>query len=164
VDVRKFLEDKENASIERKQTARVNVRTDQPDPDMENAVIRTVAGFLNADGGVLILGQHDDGTVVGIQRDLDSLRGRPDEDGYEQYLVTLLIGAVGKPRTKRAKIEFVDYNGVTVCLVRVQPYHKETWAKLRGEGEREKKFFVRIGNTTQRLVDDEITTYVRDHF
>ncbi len=40
-------------------------------------IAETVASFMNADGGVLVIGVKDDGTVVGIDKDLDVLGLQP---------------------------------------------------------------------------------------
>ena len=40
-------------------------------------IAETVAAFMNADGGVLLIGVADDGTVVGFEKDLDVLGFQP---------------------------------------------------------------------------------------
>ena len=50
----------ESLSVEFKSTLRVNMHTRQPDPRMEFTCLRTIAGFMNARGGTLIIGVADD--------------------------------------------------------------------------------------------------------
>jgi dnd system-associated protein 4 len=38
-------------------------------PELVKVVVRTVAAFLNSDGGNLLIGVDDDGSVVGIEKD-----------------------------------------------------------------------------------------------
>src|SRR5206468_7845903 len=60
----------ESKWVEFKQTGRVNVHTGQPDKVMGDMVVRAVAGFMNAEGGILLLGVTDTGDVSGIEVDL----------------------------------------------------------------------------------------------
>jgi hypothetical protein len=46
----------------------------------EQIIARTVAGFLDAEGGTLHIGVNDDGVAVGVERDFAASppgRGRP---------------------------------------------------------------------------------------
>jgi hypothetical protein len=57
---------------------RWNIRAGQPDKKMEHVILKTVCGFLNADGGQLLIGVDDDGAVVGLDHDyVDPAQGRP---------------------------------------------------------------------------------------
>ena len=46
-------------------------------------VVKTLAGFLNAEGGTLLIGVDDAGAVIGLAGDYEALRKR-DRDGFEQ--------------------------------------------------------------------------------
>src|SRR4051812_20966554 len=46
----------EGTTTEFKATIRVNLHTRQPDPKMELSCLKTIAGFLNSNGGTLIVG------------------------------------------------------------------------------------------------------------
>lgn len=53
----------ESSEVEFKSTLRVNLHTGSRDPRMELAVLKTIAGFLNSDGGILTIGIADDGPL-----------------------------------------------------------------------------------------------------
>ena len=59
----------ENKHIEFKETFSKNIRTGQKDKDIEKSSLKNIVGFLNADGGTLIIGVSDDGTVTGVEDD-----------------------------------------------------------------------------------------------
>ncbi|MDZ4748865.1 MAG: putative DNA binding domain-containing protein [Saprospiraceae bacterium] len=59
----------ETDQVEFKSTLRKNLFTGEKDPAMEMAVVKTIAGFLNTDGGVLFVGVNDEGEILGIQHD-----------------------------------------------------------------------------------------------
>ena len=52
----------ESEAVELKSTMRTNLHTGTKDPRMELAVLKTLAGFLNTNGGTLIVGVSDDGS------------------------------------------------------------------------------------------------------
>lgn len=65
-----------------------------PQKVLEKVVARTVAGFLNAQGGLLVIGADDNGTPLGLDADLATL-GRKDLDGFQQTLVQVLATYLG---------------------------------------------------------------------
>ncbi len=64
-----LLQAGENEVSEFKASARWDYREGRIAHAMEDAVIRTLAGFANHRGGSLILGVDDDGSVIGLAKD-----------------------------------------------------------------------------------------------
>jgi hypothetical protein len=58
----------EGARVEFKQTARINLATKQRDPAIELMVVKSIAGFMNAPGGTLLIGVADRGDVFGTEK------------------------------------------------------------------------------------------------
>lgn len=57
---------------------------------MTFAALKTIAAFLNTEGGDLLIGVADDGSVVGIERDrLDN------DDKFMLHLVQVVRNALG---------------------------------------------------------------------
>ena len=60
----------ESKTLEFKSTLRWNLKEDrQDDKGVTHAVLKTIAAFLNTEGGDLLIGVADDGSIVGIERD-----------------------------------------------------------------------------------------------
>lgn len=76
----------ESQRVEFKATAQWNVKADCEDKRMGHAVVRTVCGFLNAEGGTLFVGVGDGGKPLGLNADLGTLTKKPNLDGYELFL------------------------------------------------------------------------------
>ena len=63
---------------------------------MEHVVVKTVCGFLNAEGRTLLIGVDDDGQVVGLEKDLSTLGRKPrherrlERKGTTNYVQTNL--------------------------------------------------------------------------
>lgn len=62
--VAEIIENDEDFSVEFKSTARWDLREDKPSRAMEDAVVKTVAGFVNTDGGTLLIGVGPDRQIV----------------------------------------------------------------------------------------------------
>jgi hypothetical protein len=150
----------ESDTLEFKETARLNVRTGQVDKEMQKAVVKTVAAFFNSRGGTLFIGVNDAGLSVGLDRDLATLGSRPNVDGYEQALRTLLNNAIGRERCAEVEITFPVVDGTQVCMIRVPAAGRPVYAS---DGATQ-QLFVRSGNTTQSLNVKEAYAYCEGHF
>ena len=84
-------------------------------------IVRSVCGFLNAEGGELIIGVADDGSPVGIDR--DHPKGQPfSGDKYQLFItVNLLRPHLTQPLAGLVEIRLEEYEGKTVCVVDVKP-------------------------------------------
>jgi predicted HTH transcriptional regulator len=76
--------------VEFKSTLRTNLHTGQPDERIQLSVLKTIAGFLNAGGGTLVIGVDDDENVLGLAAD-----AFPNEDKMGLHLVNLIRDRVG---------------------------------------------------------------------
>ena len=110
----------EGDRVEFKSTARWNTRSGAKDPRMEDEVVVTVAGFMNATGGTLLLGIDDDGGVHGLADDYAVVPGR-DRDGFELWLRTMLAERLGRAVTADIGVTFAEVDGRDVCRVDVAP-------------------------------------------
>jgi ATP-dependent Lon protease len=138
----------ESASVEFKQTARVNVMTKQRDQVIELMAIKSVAAFMNSRGGTLLMGVTDAGEVRGIETDLKTLGSKQNRDGFELWLTGLLDNRLGPTATSNVSITFAEFPEGTVCRIDVRPGKKPTF--VRG-GKGEADLYVRLNNSTRLL-------------
>jgi hypothetical protein len=82
----------ESDQLEFKSSLSWSYRGNQIDKRLESVVLKTIAAFANADGGKLIIGVDDEGTVLGLERDYVTLRGSKDE--FELHLRNLVQSAI----------------------------------------------------------------------
>jgi hypothetical protein len=158
--VAELLHEMETLKIEFKKTARVPTNSEVPEKVINEAVIKTVAAFLNTQGGTLGIGISDDGDVFGIQLDLDYKR--QDLDGYQNWLSTLLMNSIGQaPVAKHTSIRFETVGDHVVCLIDVTPSSAPVYADtVKGK----EVFYVRVGNTTRILSGAEMVDYIGHRF
>jgi len=149
----------ENIALEYKASMRWDLRTQQVNKALEKGIAKTVAGFLNSEGGTLLIGVADDCTVLGIEYDLKTI-GRKDRDGYEQKLHQVLTDALGAEFSQYQHVSFEESEGKTVCIVRVEPSSKPVYLTDKGF----KEFYVRVGNTTRPLDMQAAHNYISMHW
>ena len=93
--VRELIRRGESDRLEFKSTARWNLHTAARDERMEMVIAKAVAGFLNTDGGTLLIGVDDSGTVLGLVNDFSTVRGA-DADRFELWLRDFLTTTLGQ--------------------------------------------------------------------
>lgn len=148
----------ESDVLEFKSSARWDIRRDKQSPEMEAVIIKTVAGFLNSElGGALLIGVDDSSQIIGLQHDYRTLK-RQDRDGFENFLVTLLLGAYGKDVTPLLRIDFHEVDGKDVCRISAKSAPKAVFVP---DGTRGERFYIRAGNTTRELSMREALEYCK---
>lgn len=151
----------ESKTLEFKSTLRWNLKTDQRDDKViTHAALKTIAAFLNTEGGDLLIGVADDGTVVGIERD-----GLANDDEFMRHLAQVVRNALGDRAGTciDPKTQVVD--GKTVCVVSCQRSPEPVYLRWkRTEAADDGDFFVRSGPGTVKLSPESAGEYVRTRF
>ncbi|MGV1048293.1 MAG: HsdR family type I site-specific deoxyribonuclease [Solirubrobacterales bacterium] len=155
-----LIEKDEQFGVEFKSTARWNLREGCKDERMEDAVVKTIAGFLNTDGGTLLIGIGDDGGVIGLEHDLPLVKPA-NADGFVNWLTTHLVNAITAPAVMRTRARIDRLGDLEVCRVDVADSSAPITARM-SDGAR--AFWVRMNNSTRRLTDVETQEYIRDHW
>jgi predicted HTH transcriptional regulator len=127
---------------------------------MEQVIAKTVCGFLNADGGTLLIGVDDEGTPLGLDADLAVMKF-PDVDRYQLWLRDLLSSTLGRSAAGAVEVEFStvpEPDGPLVCRVTCPSASRPTY--LRATKTAEPEFWLRIGNSTRQLDLADATDYV----
>lgn len=163
-DLKDVLRLGESQTVEFKSTARWNVRASQHDKRMEHAIVKTVCGFLNSEGGRLFIGVDDDGHPVGLDDDLRTLGSRATRDGFELWLRQHLDSNLSVPTAGIVKVEFEQVDGTTICVLSVAASGKPVFAKPLDGSLGPTDFWVRVGNATKQLHGDDMLEYQESHW
>ena len=150
----------ETFDVEFKSTARWNLREERKDKRIEDAMVKTIAGFLNTDGGTLLIGVGDDGEIVGLSYDLPLVTPR-SADGLVNWLTTHLINALTKPAVMRTRARIDQLGDGKICRVDVSSSSIPVTARMSGG---KKRFWVRMNNSTRDLAGAEADEYIQDHW
>ncbi|MBD2090203.1 putative DNA binding domain-containing protein [Microcoleus sp. FACHB-1515] len=145
----------ENHQLEFKSTARWDLVENKKNVAMEEAVMKTVAAFLNSVGGTLLIGVADDGSIVGLQPDYQAIKPK-NRDAYERWLTTFLLTAVGKDLAPYIHVRFAIVDTKEVCQVTVDRSPRPVYVNFQNK----ETFFIRTGNQTIKLENpSEIMRY-----
>ena len=150
----------EDAAVEFKSTARWDIVKGERSPAMEDAVVKTVAAFLNTEGGTLLIGVGPDRTAVGLELDYPHVKP-PNGDGFVNWLTTHLVNAVGSPAVMRTRARIAGHQGVDLCRLDVGRSTRPVQAKT---SKTPAAFFVRMNNSSRALAEAERDEYVAQHW
>lgn len=129
--------------------------------EVRKSATKTIAGFLNSDGGTLLVGVSDDGSVLGIEPDFEYLKkDKQNTDGWLLSLRGLVENALGNEVWSSIRVSLLQHEGKTVAVVHCPPRASETWHNEDG-GER---FYIRAANATPFLTGPHLLRYVREHW
>lgn len=161
-DIEKMIAAHENSHVEFKSTARWNMRNGGQDREVELAVVKTAAGFMNAEGGTLLIGVDDDGNLLGLDNDY-KLTPKGNKDGFELWLTNFFIECMGTSSSLNAKVAFENVDGFDVCCMKVKPSSKPVFVN-HAKGNLYDEFFVRMNNQTRKLSKSELLDYQKDRW
>jgi hypothetical protein len=142
----------EGDQLEFKSTLRWNLAANKPGKEVELAWLKTVAAFLNSEGGILAIGVNDRGEVAGIDAD-----GFPNDDKFLLHFNNVFnehLGPQARPfveasiRTMGDKKVFL-----VVCRSSLEPVFL-TQAK-------DERFYVRMGPSSRQLPTSEVVRRFR---
>jgi hypothetical protein len=127
--------------------------------NLEMAVVKAVAGMLNAHGGKVIIGVTDDCKVVGLETDY-AKQGKKNRDGFEIELTNQFLSKIGVNVLPLLRVKFEFLDGHDICILNIDPSSRPVYVKYNST----ETFFVRMQNSTRPLNMSETTSYIRDHF
>jgi len=126
-------------------------------------IVVAVASFLNSyQGGDLLIGVADDGTIRGLSYDFQTFNEPKDRsrDGYYRWLTELLFNAFGFDLSPYVDITFHEVDDKYVCRVRVTPAPTLVWLEEKDKhGMKQEKLYVRVGAGKRGLTAREAVGY-----
>ena len=149
----------EGPTVEFKATFRWDLELSQVNKVLQKEVSKSIAAMLNSEGGVLLVGVADDGSAIGIDRDIKTL-GRKDVDGFGQHLAALISEVIGAEFGPYIHPDYPSYENQRICRIRVDASAKPAFHESSTGSE----FFVRVGNTTRALDPQATHDYIGMHW
>jgi len=154
-NIEEIIKSGEHEKLEFKTSFRWDGKRALVNKELEKAVMKTIAAFLNSDGGQLLIGVDDGGEPVGLGNDIATLV-KQDTDGFENHFNNIFNSMIGTEFRRFVKLKFDNIGDKTVCLVDIEPSHKPVYLKT-GVGE---DFYIRTGNVSTPLKMSEVATYI----
>ena len=156
-----LLKLQESKTLEFKSSLRWNLQEDRKDDKhVTHAALKTIAAFLNTEGGDLLIGVADDRTVLGIEHDrLDS------DDKFMRHLAQAVRNGLGDRAGTCIDPKTQIVEGKTVCLVSCQRSPEPVYLRWKGmEKAEDGDLYVRSGPGTVRLAAVDAQQYVASRF
>jgi hypothetical protein len=155
-----LLKQRESKTLEFKSTLRWNLKENREDRTINCAAIKTIAAFLNTEGGDLLIGIADDRSVLGIDKD-----GFENEDKFMLHLSQMVRHTLGDRAGTYIDPRIQVVNGRTVCVVACQRSPEPVFIKTKespdaGKGD----LYVRSGPGTIKLSAEDTDPYLATRF
>jgi hypothetical protein len=150
-EVQTLIAKGESEKLEFKSTARWNLRTDKSGKEIELAWLKGVVGFLNTDGGILLIGVDDKGEIVGIEKD-----NFQSEDKCLRHIDNLINQHIGPEYQQFIRYGMVSIRGEKVVMIRCARSNDPAFLKNNNE----EGFFVRTGPASRKLSPSQILKYL----
>jgi hypothetical protein len=145
----------ESKVLEFKQTLSLDLRTKKKEAHIGVAVLKTIAAFLNSDGGTLLIGVEDNNEIPGIEPELKELFNG-SRDKFLLHFKSLLKDHIGADFYPLIDQRIVRLDEVCVMRVDVRPSPKPCFI---GED-----FYVRTNPATDRIGGQKLLDYIRQRF
>ena len=144
----------ENSQLEFKSSLRWNFRTKRHDRNIELAWLKAIVAFLNSDGGILLIGVQDDGSILGIEAD-----NFPNEDKCLLHFSNLVRDYIGLEFSRFITNSFVLVDGKKVLKVECEKSKKPAFFK---KDKRYEEFYIRSGPSNRILSMKEMLDYLEN--
>ncbi len=138
----RYINRGEGAGVEFKSTVRVNLKTEKHGKEIELAWLKAVVAFLNSDGGALLIGVEDSGSIAGIDRD-----GFENRDKSLLHVKNLINHHVGAEFSSSIRTTVVEVEEKEVMMVECSSAPSPVFLKI-GKNE---EFYIRSGPSSTKL-------------
>jgi hypothetical protein len=155
--LRDLIASGEGSHLEFKSTLRWNMLAKRNDEAITHACVKTIAAFLNTDGGQLLIGVADDSSIVGIEQDRFE-----NNDKFQLHLFNVLKQSLGPPAAAYIEAEVLPVGERSVCIVTCRRSTAPVYCRLKTDED--ERFYIRTGPGTTQLPPSSIVKYVADHF
>ncbi len=156
IDIHSLIRQGEGSLLEFKSSFRWDLEQERVNRALETVVLKTLSGYLNSSlGGTLLIGVADNGKIIGLEKDYHSLK-RPDQDGYEQAIITAISVNLGADLCQYIKVLFHVINGKHVCRLIILASPRPVFLN---QGKTP-KFYLRTGGGTRDLNIQEAVEFI----
>ena len=154
--LRSLLELDESEKLEFKSTYRYSLAKKNIDKEITHMVLKTLAGFMNTQGGKLVIGVADNKDIIGIEKD-----GYKNDDKFLLAMQETFNKVFGKHRAVNLKIELKKYNTKTICIIECPQVDDHVVIDHFKDGRQKSIYYIRTGPETVKLNIEEVIKRVQ---
>ena len=149
--VLQLIERGESSRLEFKSTIRWNLKTNKAGKEIEIAWLKTVAAYLNSEGGTILLGVRDDGKVLGLEADKFQ-----NDDRLLLHINNLLKQHIGLEFVQFIEVKLYQVEEHQVLSIQCVPSKAPAFLKHNND----EQFYIRTGPSSIRLSGSEMLKYL----
>ena len=159
--IENLIAEGESQKIELKSSLRWNYDENRKDTRLEFPIVRSIAAFMNSDGGFLLIGVNDKKEKIGLEKDYSTLgKNHKNKDGFQLQLTEVLNNYIGKEFHQFLNVKIFSEQNIDICCVEVKPVNdRPVFVKNDSKNE----FFIRMNNRCQKLEIHEFYEYFDLH-
>ncbi len=146
----------ESKTVEFKQTFSIDIRKGTKEKYIELASLKTIAAFLNSDGGDLLVGVSDDHFITGLEEEINKFYKSKNDEFLLKFKNAI------KAKIGEQFYPFIDYWLISVNRTKVLWVHcikSDKPCFIDG-----KDFYVRTNPATDKIEGPKLVEYVRSRF
>ena len=149
----------EGQYLEFKSSLTWDYRRKRINKDLNKAVMKNLVAFMNTTGGALLMGVDDDGQILGLEIEIQTL-GKPNVDGFENNFNMAFNKMIGVEYRQYISLDFSEIEKKTICRVLALPAPEPVFLRQGAHEE----FYIRTGNSSQPLAISKAVKYILNHF
>jgi len=159
-NILRMISEGESSTLEFKSSFRWDFENNNVNKELEYVIAKSTAGFMNAKGGILLIGVEDNGNILGLEKDYSSFK-KKGRDGFELRFWEIIKTFIGVEYDNYISVQFTEVGTNDVCSIRIERSDEPIYLQKKGDST---EFVLRRGNSTVRLHPKETGKYVKTHW
>ncbi len=151
----KLLRLGESEFLELKSTMRKNLKSGKNGKEIEIAWLKGVVGFLNTEGGILLIGVDDDGNILGIEADEFE-----NDDKIMLHFKNLVSQHIGLEFSGYLKMCIKKIEQQKIIVIECERANEPAFLYHKNDEE----FYIRSGPASVKLSISQALKYIQNRF
>ena len=153
--IKLLISNNESKTLEFKETFSFDVKKGTKEKYIEKSALKTIGAFLNSEGGDLLIGVKDDGTILGVGDEVQKFY--KNEDKYLLNFKNHIKSKIGEGFYPLIDYNLVEVDGMKVLHVICGMANTPCFIE-------DNEFYVRSGPSTDMLEGKKQHEYIKERF
>lgn len=161
IDIKKIIAEGENNNVEFKSSLRWDYKQNCINKHLlEMVIAKTIAAFMNSSGGMLLIGVDDEGEIIGLEKDYETVKNK-NSDGFKLLLDSIINNYLGSDLHQYINVNILNMDGKRICAVNIQGSDAPVFVK---DNDNKKIFVIRASASTLPLDTHDAHEYIKTHW
>lgn len=161
IDIKKIIAGGESNSVEFKSSLRWDYKQNCINKQLlEMVIAKTMAAFMNSSGGMLLIGVDDEGEILGLEKDYETVKNK-NSDGFKLLLDSIINNYLGSELHQYINVSILDVDGKHICVVNISSSGAPVYVK---DSDNKEIFVIRAQASTLPLDAHETHEYIETHW